>query len=139
MGPNKHTMGSNAIESKENWQKVEPWRKREAYISLGVFLSGTKSRNKWENSLWDQYVQRQLLGETFMVRHANLWCAEHFEGQLEDPAEWSRAKTKKRAGKRKRSTRQPTTLPPASRARTADPISPVPMRYDSQLGRLVPF
>ena len=133
-----HAMGTSPLRSPAYWGRIDLWRKREAYIAVGRHLLGFKPNyNQWDCFLWTDYVVRQLLGKTFLVRHYLLSDGddeEHFAGALEfDWDQYSYAP-------RSRVKPEPKT---ASKSSVTPLVTPTkssrPMVYDVENDCLVPW
>ena len=113
-----YAMGSNALASREKWFAVPVWRKREAYIALVRAIYGLKPCRRFMATRWEDYSKRQVLTETFMMRHAHV---RDFKEHLEDPKHWSE--------------------PEGAADGSSDPDGGelVPMRFDVATGSLVPY
>ena len=123
MCKDKHSMGSNALKSREYWGTgVHIWRKREAYIALARTVRGDTPYKKWNCGLYHHYVDRTLYGDTFINRHSRMFEAKHFNNLLPDPPAWKQ------------------TVPKRKHKRTAkDGDNTVPKRFCKRLGCLVPY
>ena len=85
-------MGGCALKTRESWAAVQPWRKREAYISLVCHERGHNSYRQWDNFSWEDFLERAQLARTFNTRHLPLSDGtddDFFEEHLPDPREWN--------------------------------------------------
>ena len=143
-----HAMGTHPLRSPSFWgNKVDLWRKREAYIALARNLLGSKPEyQQWDCFLFSDYTQRQRLTLTFVKRHLPLSDGddEHFNGHLKfDWAEhaFTLKRKKSRSPKEeptvvKRVRRKPKNVKPPSRQNVKNKK---PMVYDVEKGVLVPM
>ncbi len=104
--PHVFAMGQSCMTSREAWQSVHPWRKREAYIAMARHVLKRGNYRQWDCFSWADYQERQLMARTFTMRHLPLSNGEklhdRFVGYLEDPKSWdeSAKKTKRFVPKR---------------------------------------
>ena len=83
-------IGNNKLVTREIYANITPWRKTECYITAVRFRKGRTTYNKWENYLWSDFVERNVLHTTFNNRHLPI-CdgGDHFGGELKDPPSWT--------------------------------------------------
>ena len=81
------TMGRDAMSSQAKWAAVEPWRKRETYITLIRHVLKRESYRKWHDFRFTDLVERNNLHHTFKNRHLPLsdGDASHFGGLITNP------------------------------------------------------
>ena len=138
-GGDLHAMGTHAMRSAEDWHKVRPWMKREAYIAAVRTKLGRGSYWQWDHFSWDDYVERQTLTLTFNKRHLPLSDGKNHwdDGVLSDPPQWGSTlpvvKKKGTKGKRSRSAHRRS-----KDAASVETSSPDVMMFDPALGKLVP-
>ena len=72
----KSAMGKFGYSSRENYHKIELWRKREAYIGVCRLILGCGNYLKYVSYRWADYVLRGQLGKTFLARHWRLTNGE---------------------------------------------------------------
>ena len=83
-----HAMGTKPLRSPYYWgNRVELWRKREAYIALCRHVAGKPpAYPQWDCFLFGDYAQRQRAGKTFVKRHLPLSNGEdeiNFNGEYD--------------------------------------------------------
>ena len=127
-------IGKTRTVTKDVYNHIHAWRKTECYISGVRFRRERPSYRKWEDFSWLDFVERQNLSTTFLVRHLPYSDGEdHFGGLLKDPPEWggvvSPVKKKSRGGK-------PSKVKTEPQNQTKKQV--VPMRFDVNKGSLVP-
>ena len=114
------------------YKHIRAWRKIECYISGVRFRRERPSYRKLEDFSWNDFVERENLAKTFVVRHLPVG-EDHFGGLLKDPPEWDdsvRAPVRKKARKGRSNK---VKIEPQNHETTA-----VPMQYDVESGNLVP-
>jgi len=123
-------IGKTRTVTKDVYRRIHAWRKTECYISGVRFRRERPSYRKWQDFSWLDFLERQNLGTTFIVRHlSNSDGEDHFGGLLKDPSEWddcvgSPVKKKSRGGKSSKVKTEPQDFPP--------------LRFDITKGSLVP-
>jgi hypothetical protein len=137
-----HTMGTKALRSRAYWAKVDPWRKREAYIALVRFLRGLKADyNQWDCFLWCDYTQRKRATVTFNRRHLPLsdgMDEENFDGHLEFDWEEHHYSPKKKVKQVKAAPRVKKSAPRNTTQRSKQTENQI-MVYDVEKDCLVPM
>ena len=91
-GKDIHSMGTNALRSRHDWNKVPLWKNRGAYISVCRYKAGKGSYHQWDNFLLEDFLHRKNCGETFLRRHVQLrygMDSAPFKGLVQDPPGWS--------------------------------------------------
>ena len=136
-----HAMGTSPLRTPWYWGHIDLWRKREAYIALGRHLLGYKPNyQQWDCFLWTDYVCRQLLGKTFLVRHypltdgddeANFGDALKFDW---DKHAYAPVKPEPKAVCNSSKTGTGMVTPPSKKK-----ASDKPMIYDVEKGCLIPW
>ena len=63
---NPFAMGRDAMSSQAKWVAVEPWRKREAYVTVVRQMLKRVSYQKWHDFRFADFVERNRLHRTFM-------------------------------------------------------------------------
>lgn len=112
--------------------QIHAWRKIECYIAGIRFRRERPSYRKWEDFSWLDFVERENLMKTFVVRHLPKSDGDdHFGGLLKDPPEWDGSvgtpvQKKPKKGKHNKVKREPQNH------------GNVPMRFDVEKGSLVP-
>lgn len=130
-------MGGNSLKSRETWRKVQPWRKREAYIALVRHVRGRPSYHQWDNFLWSDYLERQKAARTFELRHLPLSNARddnYFEHFLSDPPHWNEKEVNSKK-KKKSSVSSAASSSNGTGTKTPNVI----MVFDVETGELVPL
>ena len=134
------------MNSPDRWNNVALWRKREAYIALVRAVLERGSYQQWDCYSFSDYVERQRAGRTFSCRHLPLsdGSVEHFQGLLQNPKHWESndglppPKKRKKVQKSKKAAAASTSADPAAADSTeADRV--VPMMWDIDTGKFVPF
>jgi hypothetical protein len=139
-----HAMGTCPLRSPWYWGRIDLWRKREAYIAVGRHLLGYKPNyQQWDCFSWSDYVCRQLLGKTFLVRHYPLSDGEDeehfgdalvFDWEKHEYAPRRSVKSEPKAASKSSKTATPNVTP---REKTNAPRKP--MIYDVEKDCLVPW
>ena len=136
-----HSLGTRPLRSRSYWgNKVQLWRKREAYIALARhLLCASPEYMQWDCFKFEDYVMRQVLAKTFCVRHlplSNGKDEENFNGELKFNWVKHEYKAPKRVS-RPTHVKKEIKLPKDSSS--AAPKSQQPMIFDVELGELVPM
>ena len=132
------TMGRDAMASQAKWAAVEPWRKREAHVTLIRQLLKRASYKKWHDFRFTDFVERNNLHRTFMARHLPLSDGDdtHFGGVITNPPHWSEQpvpQQQRRRVSRKCGPKKPKTI------KSEDVVVCAPKRFDPLSGTLIDF
>ena len=135
-----HAMGTRPLRSRSYWaQKVDDWRKEEAYIALGRYcLDYDDGYKQWDCFLFRDYTIRAALSRTFRKRHlplSNGFDEENFDGQYTfdwDAHAWAPISRKIKADSYRVKPEPMSTKSPA-------PRNERPMVWDVELNKLVPM
>jgi hypothetical protein len=136
-----HSLGTRPLRSRESWENVAKWRKREAYIALGRYLLRADTGYKqWDCFLFTDYTMRRAMGLTFEVRHYPLSNGRDDEnfGKGMVGFDWKKhaysppKRVKSEPGEYQSQSAKVTQTSSASKDDT-------PMIFDVELGKLVPL
>ena len=134
------TMGRDAMSSQAKWAAVEPWRKREAYVTVVRQMLKRVSYQKWHDFRFADFVERNRLHRTFMQRHLPLSDGDdsHFGGLLTKPPHWTSAPQPESPPKKQRASRSVK----GKKGKTPEKESfaeCVPKCFDPETGTLVDY
>ena len=68
-GTDPNALGKFAMASRDEWHKVDIWRKRECYIAAARYILGLPGYLKYISFRWSDYVSRASMTKTFNLRH----------------------------------------------------------------------
>ena len=133
------TMGRDAMSSQAKWAAVEPWRKREAYITLIRQILKKESYRKWHDFRFTDLVERNNLHHTFKNRHLPLSDGDdsHFGGLITNPPHWSGEQPVPQ--KQQRVSRPVSKKKGKTVKKEVGPLTCTPKRFDPESGTLVDF
>lgn len=143
-GKDLHAMGTNALRSREDWNRVPFWKNREAYIAICRYKAGLGSYHQWDNFQLSDFMHRMNCSMTFRKRHSTLRYASDssvFKGHVKDPKEWSEGRTSPARSRKKKATGRGTTkVDPVMEGSKSDSDSDdcTMLIFDPVKGELVP-
>ena len=127
-------IGKTKTVTRTVYKRIRAWRKMECYMSGVRFRRERPSYRKWEDFSWTDFVERENLAKTFVVRHLpNSDGEDHFGGLLKDPPEWDDSVGAPVRKKARKGRSNKVKIEPQNYKTTA-----VPMEFDVDSGNLVP-
>ena len=129
-GSDPNALGKFAMASKQEWHKVEMWRKRECYIAAARHILGLPGYLKYIVFRWSDYISRGAMTKTFETRHQPITNGA-ISGRVPDARTWDDTINHRSRQHSARSNRNRSDSNDAD-DKTATPDTSNPLVWDSE-------